>query len=86
MKVIKCKKSCAIKMLSNFWRTLEMPLINRKINLILTWSVNCVISEVSRVTAFATRDIKLHVSVVTLSTQGNTKITATIAIRIQMHS
>ena len=27
-----------LKYLSNFWRTLEMPLINSKVNLILTWS------------------------------------------------
>ena len=32
-----------LKYLSNFWRTLEMPLINCDINLILTWSANCVI-------------------------------------------
>ena len=32
-----------LKYLSNFWRTLEMPLINCGINLILTWSANCVI-------------------------------------------
>ena len=51
-----------------------MPLINRKINLILTWLVKCAISEVDRVTAFATTDIKLHVSVVTLSTQGIRKL------------
>ena len=30
--------------LSNFWRTLEMPLINCEINLMLTWSANCVTS------------------------------------------
>ena len=29
-----------IKYLSNFWRTLEMPLINCEVNLILTWSEN----------------------------------------------
>ena len=29
--------------LSNFWRTLEMPLINCEANPILTWSANCVI-------------------------------------------
>ena len=28
---------------SNFWRTLEMPLINSEVNLILTWCENCVI-------------------------------------------
>ena len=32
-----------LKYLSNFWRTLEMPLINCEIELILTWSENCVI-------------------------------------------
>ena len=29
--------------LSNFWRTLDIPLINCEISLILTWSENCVI-------------------------------------------
>ena len=32
-----------LKYLSNFWRTLEMPLINCEINLNLTWPTNCVI-------------------------------------------
>ena len=31
-----------LKYLSNFWRTLEMLLINCEINLMLTWSENCV--------------------------------------------
>ena len=33
-----------LKYLSNFWKTLEMPLINCEVNLILTWSKNCVIT------------------------------------------
>ena len=32
-----------LKYLSNFWRTLEMPLINCEVNLILTWSSTCVL-------------------------------------------
>ena len=32
-----------LKYLSNFWKTLEMPLINCEIELILTWSRNSVI-------------------------------------------
>ena len=32
-----------IKYLCNLWRTIEMPLINCEVNLILTWSANCVI-------------------------------------------
>ena len=31
-----------LKYLSNFWRTLGMPLVNFEINLILTWSSTCV--------------------------------------------
>ena len=48
----------SLKDLSNFWRTLEIPLINCEINLILTWSVNCVISSavVSQATTFAIID------------------------------
>ena len=34
-----------LKYLSNFWRTLEMPLINCEINLILTWSNGCFIID-----------------------------------------
>ena len=33
-----------LKYLSNFWRTLEMLLINCEVELILDWSANCVIS------------------------------------------
>ena len=32
-----------LKYLKNFWRTLEMPLINCEVNVILTWSSNCVL-------------------------------------------
>ena len=34
-----------LKYFSNFWRTLEMPLTDCKINLILTWSDNYVLSD-----------------------------------------
>ena len=34
----------SLKYWSNFWTTLEMSLINCEINLILTWSEDCVIS------------------------------------------
>ena len=32
-----------LKYLSRFWRTLEIPLINFEVNIILTWSEDCVI-------------------------------------------
>ena len=62
-----------LKYLSNFWRTLEMPLINCEVNLILTWSSTCVITNSNGAGTFATTDTKLYVPVVTLSTQENTK-------------
>ena len=57
-------------LLSNFWRILEMTLINREINLILTSSMNYVISntDANHATTFIITDIKLYVPAVTLST------------------
>ena len=65
-----------LKYLSNFWRTLEMPLINCEINLILKWSANCVFvsTNVANQNATFLIDAKLHVPVVTLSTQDNAKL------------
>ena len=62
-----------LKYLSNFWRTLEMPLINCEVNLILAWSSTCVITDSNGTGTFAITDTKLYVPVVTLSTQENTK-------------
>ena len=63
-----------LKYLSNFWRTLEMLLINHEINLNLTWSDKCVLSNDTKATTFAITDTKLYVPVVTLSIQDNTKL------------
>ena len=66
----------SLKCLSNFWRTLEMPLINCEVNLIWTWSSTCVLVATNipnQNATFAITDAKLHVPVVTLSTQENTK-------------
>ena len=65
-----------LKYLSNFWRTLEMLLINCEVNLILTWSSTCVLISANidcQNATFAITDTKLYVPVVTLSTQENAK-------------
>ena len=65
-----------LKYLSNFWRTLEMPLINCEVNLILTWSSTCLLvaTRVNNQNAkFAITNTKLYVPVVTLLTQEDTK-------------
>ena len=63
-----------LKYLSNFWRTLEMPLINSEVNIILTWSSTCVITYSTGAETFEITDAKLYVPVVTLSTKENAKL------------
>ena len=66
-----------LKYLSNFWRTLEMPLINCEVNLILTWSADCVIiytDVANQIPTFTITETNLYVPVVTLSTQDNAKL------------
>ena len=63
-----------LKYLSNFCRTLEMSLINIEVNLILTWSSTCVITNSAGTGSFAITETTLYVPVVTLSTQDNAKL------------
>ena len=63
-----------LKHLSNFWRTLEMLLINCEVNLILTWSPTCVITNSTGEGKFKITDTNLYVLVVTLSTEDNEKL------------
>ena len=51
-----------------------MPLINCEVKLDLTWSSTCVITNSTVSERFAITDTKLYISVVTLSTQENTKL------------
>ena len=66
-----------LKYQSNFWRTLEMPLINCEVELILAWSADCVIiytDAANQVATFTITEINLYLLVVTLSTQDNAKL------------
>ena len=63
-----------LKYLSNFRRTLEMPLINCEVSLILTWSSTRVITNYNGAGTFAITNTKIYVPVVTLSTQENAKL------------
>ena len=58
-----------LKYLSIFWRTLETPLINCEVNLILTWSSTCLITDCNGGGTFAITDTRLYVPVMTLSIQ-----------------
>ena len=68
-----------LKYISNFFRSLEMPLVNCKIDLELTWHKDCMISSVNapagQVVSFMITNTKLYVPVVTLSIKDNTNLT-----------
>ena len=67
----------ALKHLSNFWRILNIPLINCEVELILTWSKNCVLADMTvngdadpaivapSGATFKIKETKLYVPVVT---------------------
>ena len=66
-----------LKYFSNFWKTVEKPLINCEISLFLNWLVECIVvtgTAGNQEPRFATTDTELYVSVVTLSTQDNAKL------------
>ena len=69
------KIAIPLKYLSNFWRSLEIPLINCKVELSLRWNVaNTAIFEIT--------DAKLYVPVVTLSAEDNAKLSKLLKERI----
>ena len=68
------KIAVTLKYLSYFWRSLEMPLINCKIELSLKWYERCLLTAANTVT-FKITDAKLYVPIVTLSVEENSKLT-----------
>ena len=74
------KIAVPLKYLSNFWRSLEMPLINCKVELSLKWTENCILTinpdannNINTAT-FTITDAKLYVPIVTLSIENNAKL------------
>ena len=78
-----------LKYLGNFWRSLDIPLINCEITVILSWYKECVLvgrafrgppaAAANRInsptdTKFERTDCKLYVPIVTLSAENNNKI------------
>ena len=75
-----------LKHLSNFWRSLNISLINCEVELILTWSKNCVLADMTvnadpdpaiaapTGATFKIKETKLYAPVVTLSKENDTKL------------
>ena len=79
----KVETAVPLKRLSYFWKTLDIPLINSEVYLILSWSANCVITSLEKGldnpavydntptnATFKITYCKLYVSVVTLSAEN----------------
>ena len=76
-----------LKHLSNFWKSLNISLINSEVELILTWSKNCALTDITTRNAqgdnpavlapfgakFKIADTTLYVPVVTLSKENDIK-------------
>ena len=69
-----------LKHLSNFWRSLNILLINCEVELILTWTKNCALADMTAANnpptglEFQITDTKLYVPVVTLSKENDKKL------------
>ena len=78
----------SLKYLSNIWRSLEIPLLNYKIELKLKWIKSCVLSATGtdNIDAnpnniiFTIKDTKLYVPVVILSAKDNQKLSKLLSI------
>ena len=68
----------SLKYLSNFRRSLEIPLINCKVHLELNLIEDCILANVGDSVKFKITDAKLHVPIVTLSTKDNVNLTKQI--------
>ena len=70
------KIAVPLKYLSNFCRSLEMPLINCKVELSLKEIENCVFTTSANANkaTFEITDARLYVPIVTLSAQDNAKL------------
>ena len=70
-----------LKYLSNFWRTLEMSLINCEVTLQLSSSIKSILvagTAANQVPKFRITNTKVDVPVITLPTQENIKLLKTI--------
>ena len=69
-----------LKYLSNFWRTLNIPLINCEVELILNWSKNCVLTDMTAINnaptglEFQITDTRLYIPVVSWSKENDKKL------------
>ena len=91
------KFSVPLKYLSNFWKILDMPLNSCEASLTLTWSKNCVLTDITTTDAqrdnpaiaaptgatLKIKDTKLYVPVVPLSAENDNKLLEQLKTRFK---
>ena len=78
------KIAVPLKYLSSFWRSLEIPLINCRAELSLTWNENSILTSLDENSSFTITDAKLYVPVVTLSIEDNARLTKLLSEGFKM--
>ena len=63
-----------LKYLNNDWRSLEIPLINCKVELSLSWNPNFILTTLDENSTFTVTEAKLYVLIVTLSIEDNARL------------
>ena len=71
------KIALPLKYLSNFWRSLEIPLINCKVEISLKWIENCMLTTTNTAT-FKITDAKFYIPIVALSSEENVKLSKSL--------
>ena len=66
-----------LKYLINFWRTINIPLVNSEINLILTWSEYCILTDITTQVGVPAQEDNTARSGINASTNVTFKITET---------
>ena len=63
-----------LKYISNFFRNLELPLINTKLFMELNWTKYSVLSNQNQDSRFQITKCELYIPVVTINTENNNKL------------
>ena len=63
-----------LKYISNFFRNLELPLINTKLYIELSWTKYSVLCKQNQNSLFQIIKCELYISIVTLNTENNNKL------------
>ena len=74
MNTNRVKIAVPLTYLSDFWRQLEMSLINCRVELSLSQDPNCILTSLDGAPTFTIIHAKLYVLIVTLSIEDNAKL------------